>query len=309
MASAKTCKYSDEDVKRTLIKAYEIYGEISCNTIRALHEVSVDFIKRKYNGLPNATAYFNLPYKDFHRNISKDLLDADLYRLEREHGYVSKAIVEKYARYKVKVVNRIYGSFGNMYKELNIKRHPSGYIPTDGELINDFWILYNKYGDVTMEIINAESRFSSTCYHDRFGGLNKLKITLGLAPMLPGRSASISALWTIKKFEEYFQEKAELEKRFDWLINSKTGRKLPLDGYFPKRGIAIEYNGPQHYCIDGVFTKTQEELKYRQWLDTEKERLCNEHLIYVVKVHYLTTVTIAYCAEQALNSLCFFLKE
>lgn len=307
MAKTGNRKYSDEEVKHTLITAYRTYGEISYKTVQALHLVSIDFIKRNYGGLPKATEYFKLPYKDFHRNISKELLDADMYRLEREYGYVSKAIVEKHAIYKVKVINRIYGSFSNMYKELNIRRHPSGYIPTSEELVHEFWRLYDKYGNVSLELIADEAQFSATCYRDRFGSLNNLKVSLGLKPTIPGQQSNLSALYAIKKFEEYFQEKAELEKRFDWLRNSKTNRKLPLDAYFIKRHIAIEYDGPQHYSIDGRYIIDQEQLKYRQWLDQEKDRLCREHLVYVVRIPYQTKITLAYCAEQAFKSLQLWL--
>lgn len=43
----------------------------------------------------------------------------------------------------------------------------------------------------------------------------------------------------------------------------KNKRKLPIDAYFPKSNIALEYNGEQHYIFVNKFHKSKKDL-YKQ---------------------------------------------
>lgn len=59
-----------------------------------------------------------------------------------------------------------------------------------------------------------------------------------------------------------------------------------LDGYNQELKLAFEYNGIQHYETNGFFIKTEKELNQRIKDDEQKERLCLENGIYLIKIPY-----------------------
>lgn len=204
--------------------------------------------------------------------------------------------MEKYSYINQKVVQKIFGSFANMYKELKIKRHPSGRVPTDKELLLDFKKIYDLYGYISKDIIAKEACYSTTCYHDRFGSINNIRRMFNIPEVFPGDCQS--ANYVILKYEEYFGEKAEKEKMFSWLKNPKTKQNLRIDAYFPEHNIALEYNGPQHYHIDSRYTKDQQSLEYRQYLDKLKISILAKYNIPTIVVHYKDKVTNDYIKES-----------
>lgn len=74
--------------------------------------------------------------------------------------------------------------------------------------------------------------------------------------------------------------------RPSWLINPDTGRPLELDMYDHADRIALEYQGKQHYHIDGKFIKTQEQLDYQQKKDKVKVDICKEKGVKLIVVPY-----------------------
>ena len=77
----------------------------------------------------------------------------------------------------------------------------------------------------------------------------------------------------------------EREKTFDWLINSKTGKQLPLDFYIDSLKLAIEVDGGQHrYPVEhfgGI--KAFEKNQYKDLL---RENLCRIHDITLIRIFY-----------------------
>lgn len=286
-------KISKEQCKAEVLRLYNEFKKVNSNIIKEHGNISIDTIKRRYGSLFNCMIECGIkPQPRQHRNVSKEILEKEIYRIYKEHGYVSKPLIEKYSEYGPKIISRIYGSFSNMYKELNFKRHPSGYVPTDKELLNELKRLCNIYEFVSKETVRNFSRFSTTCYRDRFGGLNNAKKKINVPTNLPGES--ICANFAINEYAKYLNEEPELEKTFDWLRNPKTGYKLRLDAYFKNSNIAIEYNGPQHYEIDGYYTKNKEDLEYRRELDLLKCQLLKEYDIKLITIHYKDKVDVEY---------------
>lgn len=272
----------------------EIYNSEGLNDIPLFiekHEKLYDLICEKYHGLYNICRALNIK-PPFARKRPKEEIIKELYRLYNKFGYVSKPMMEKYSYINRKVVQRIFGSFANMYEELNIKRHPSGRVATQEELIKEFLRIYNLYGDISYNVLDQEAKYSSTCYYERFNGINNLKKSLGIE--IKPHKCDESANYTIKKFEIYLNEVAEKEKTFSWLRNPTTNQKLRIDAYFPEHNIALEYNGPQHYKTDTMYIKTQEELEYRQYLDKLKISILAAHGIPTITVHYKDKITDEY---------------
>jgi P4 family phage/plasmid primase-like protien len=69
-----------------------------------------------------------------------------------------------------------------------------------------------------------------------------------------------------------------------WLRNPKTGCPMELDFFDADRSIAIEYDGPHHYEYPNKYHKTKQEFNNQQERDKNKERLCKDHGICIIRV-------------------------
>lgn len=83
-------------------------------------------------------------------------------------------------------------------------------------------------------------------------------------------------------FEQFFGQ-SFVKSRPSWLIND-DGNRLELDGFNETLKIAFEYQGTQHYEIDGFFIKSAEQLHKRQRDDFTKKILCNDHQIALIEI-------------------------
>lgn len=207
-------KFSEEQVVEILKILTTIYGPLNGKIVKKYAPISTTTIDRKFEGLRELCKKYNIPFDEkTHKFITKEELIKEIHNIVDKFGYVSKPLMEKYSIYGPKIVNRIFGNFDNMYSELGINRHPSGRIPTDDELLKELKRLYDKYGNVTQDIITFESPYSTTCYKDRFGGLNSAKKILSLPENYPGED--FNSLYIFQKYSEFLEEDFELEKRFD----------------------------------------------------------------------------------------------
>jgi very-short-patch-repair endonuclease len=73
------------------------------------------------------------------------------------------------------------------------------------------------------------------------------------------------------------------ERTFRWLRNPRTGANLYLDIYIPALKIAIEYDGPTHFRVCKNWGMTESTLRDQKQRDRDKDRLCLEHGIRVVR--------------------------
>ena len=279
-----------------LKRIYNKYGKVTYKLLKEYGNVSGDSIKRTFGSMENALKEAGLPIKQGQRKmVSKEEITEEIFRLVNEYGYISKPLMEKHSSYSPKIVQRIFGSFANMYNELNLERCRNGIIPTDEELIEEAKRLYETYGYFSQNIIIKYGKYSTTCYGDRarkngWDGLKYYREQIGCPEPELGWTESPDAKYEIDKFTKYLNEEPIKEKTFDWLINEKTGLKLRIDAYYKNHNIAIEYNGPQHYKVDGLYTKDEEQLKYRQNLDYLKYELIKAHGIKLVIIHYMDKV-------------------
>lgn len=68
-----------------------------------------------------------------------------------------------------------------------------------------------------------------------------------------------------------------------WLVNPKTNRRLELDGYCKKIGIAFEYQGKQHYK---PIYSNKKVFENRQQLDELKRIICHNKGIILIEVPF-----------------------
>lgn len=85
---------------------------------------------------------------------------------------------------------------------------------------------------------------------------------------------------------EKFFNKPFPSARPDFLLNSETNRNLELDCYNQELGLALEYNGAQHYDFPNKFHKTLKEFEDQRRRDQLKREVCSSVGIYLITVPY-----------------------
>jgi hypothetical protein len=89
-----------------------------------------------------------------------------------------------------------------------------------------------------------------------------------------------------KRSIEEITRKPFIKYRPDFLKNKVTGKNLELDCYNDEIGLAIEYNGIQHYEYTPVFHKNKESFYNTKYRDEMKETLCRENGVKLIVVPY-----------------------
>jgi hypothetical protein len=71
------------------------------------------------------------------------------------------------------------------------------------------------------------------------------------------------------------------------LRNPVTGENLELDIYNETLGLAVEYNGKQHYHFNSHFHRgSNDRFQNQQYRDLIKKQLCEENGIFLITVPY-----------------------
>lgn len=70
-----------------------------------------------------------------------------------------------------------------------------------------------------------------------------------------------------------------------WLKQGDDG-PLELDGYSEVREVAFEYQGEQHYMVDGYFTRDDAALAERQRLDDLKKEICRARGVTLIEIPF-----------------------
>ncbi len=93
--------------------------------------------------------------------------------------------------------------------------------------------------------------------------------------------------------ESIFKRKFEQEKTFPWLINDR-GNLMRIDMYlgfkkpYPNgiKGLAIEFNGEQHYRHVEFFHKKEEDFLRQKLNDVKERKLCKMNHVLLIDVPY-----------------------
>ena len=100
----------------------------------------------------------------------------------------------------------------------------------------------------------------------------------------PKCSENISERICRKMFENIFNEKFP-KRHPKWLLSQK-GKRMELDGYCQKLGIAFEYQGIQHYEYIPRFHKTRS-FDRQKTMDELKRKKCAENNVILIEVPYV----------------------
>ncbi len=93
--------------------------------------------------------------------------------------------------------------------------------------------------------------------------------------------------------ESVFGKKFETERKFPWFLR-ELGNPRKVDMYLEfspsnanrAKGIAIEFNGEQHYRFVEFFHRTRDAFLAYQRGDMDERRLFKEHGIFLLEIPY-----------------------
>lgn len=95
-----------------------------------------------------------------------------------------------------------------------------------------------------------------------------------------------------------------LKERPDFLKNPVTNSNLELDCFCKELGLALEYNGRQHYEFTPKFHKSKNDFYNQKYRDKIKKQLCYENKIDLIEVPYsVSHEEIPIYIDQALEKL------
>ena len=203
-------------------------------------------------------------------------------KLKKDFGRpLNAAEFRKYGKYSQPIIDRVFGSFTNMKRELG--ELVDGRFVSNEELEKDIRQLYEKYGVLSEEIISQEAILSYPTILARYGTLNNLcsKLKIPQEPLKNKSKFLIKCLTTIK---EHLGNEYVTEKTFPWLRNPVTNRPMFIDIFYPKLKLAIEVDGEQHHEIC-MYTPTQDALKRIQQRDKAKDNLLLENGYKVIRLN------------------------
>jgi hypothetical protein len=89
-----------------------------------------------------------------------------------------------------------------------------------------------------------------------------------------------------KRAIEHITGKPFSKSRPIFLKNEVTGHLLELDCYNPELGLAVEYNGIQHYQFTPMFHKTKDAFFNTKYRDRIKAELCEKAGVTLIVVPY-----------------------
>lgn len=218
-------------------------------------------------------------------NIPRDALVKDiLHQFELHDGYLTKEEYVKEGKYSRKPIDRIFGSWNKMLKELGLNVNCLINIP-DEDLFAELNQLYDEFGTISATIMKYHGKYSVEVYTRRFGSWNEALQKAGIKPISIQGSTSPEADAMIELIASVLDTTPIHEAMFDWLINPNTKKPFRIDAYYPDYRLAFEYNGPQHYMpINAYGGKPAFEI--RRELDEIKSDMILNHDLKLFTMKY-----------------------
>jgi hypothetical protein len=299
-------KISDEELLQEFLRLYELFGKVTNQIIANHGRFGPTAYKDHFGSLLNVYRLLGLePHKEAsHRAtpITREELVEDVLRVFREHGRITKELYLREGKYSRKPIERLFGSFNNMLRELGLPINCEINIPEE-HLLEELRRLKDEYGYVSHKVIKEASRYSVETFMRRFGSLNNAYRAAGLEDRIPGNP--VTARIIIEKIAKILNSTYILEKSFPWLVNPKTGRKLYVDAYFPAYKLCIEYNGEQHYIpqTERFGEDELEKFKVRKYRDYIKQKLISAHGLKLLVIRYDEPITEEWLRQRLAMAL------
>lgn len=221
-----------------------------------------------------------------HYTASKQDIINDFLEVKQKYGSISCTTYRKYGKYSQVMVDKTFGSFSNMLKEIDIVPIANTRRLSDEEILNELRELYNEYGYLNSSLIEARGKFTYQTVLNRFGLMSVVYEKLNIDCQVNRNRYFYRADEAILIASKVLNEQPIKEWTCPTLKNPEQTCHLYVDAYFPKAQIALEYDGPQHDEYVAFLHKTPEKFERTQMLDEHKEQLLMELGIRVVRIKH-----------------------
>lgn len=292
--------YTKQEVSEILIDINNKNGGINESLINK-SGISRRPVRTHFGSISNAIKELNLKHlskkpkslKGTKKTIhTKEDILLKIKNIESKYGYFSKSLIDvngpEYGVINHKVINRIWGSFRNLYKEESIKERPNNkglkIIPDDYYIstIKNYCEqnLIKELSSTLIRKICSKNNISTKTLTDRFDTLENFSNILNIKYV---RNKYIGEELAIKYVSNILNEEPVLQYRTE---SVKNVRKMPIDAYFPKNNIALEYNGEQHYMYVKKFHKGRNSLESQIKRDKIKHDAINNAGMKLLIISY-----------------------
>ena len=278
--------FTKEELSNKLLELHSVHGLINESIINEYAPFSRRVIRTHFGSLSKACEHLGLTQAS--KNApSREGLTRKLWSKEevidiinycvKKYGYFSKGLIDlngdEYGIVNHKVIVRIWGSFCNMYKELNIPQRPSTkntYIRAteNYEYCIKEYISKNNikaWNTVDFNKMCSSLNISGKTMSERFGSVEEFSKHFNLNYEKVWQSEE----YWVNKVACYLNEKP-VKQWTNKDIKSPKGSKLRCDAYFMNNNLVLEYNGECHYKYNSYFHKTKERFEYSQLRDKIK---------------------------------------
>jgi len=113
-----------------------------------------------------------------------------------------------------------------------------------------------------------------------------------------GKIPKVNETLCIKLFSQLLNEKPIKGKGvFDFLRGDK-GTRLPVDAFFPKHNLAVEYMGEQHYLDNKMMNQKPGRKEQRKKYDLLRETLIPQHGFKLIQIKYDEPLTLEHIKRK-----------
>ena len=225
------------------------------------------------------------------KKLSKEDVSLKAFELFEKHGKLTAEIMrtEGYAQ---PAIDRIFGSFGEMMKDLGLPQEAIGKTKqlSDEDFLSDLLKIQEEYGYVNTTLLEKHSSIPKNSFINRYGTFGeaclKAKVRhIGQNSIIRLYGQAMTAFNKVAQIigDDYFHT----EMTFNWLRNDQTNIPMPVDAYFENSNLIVEFHGPHHYDEEFWLNRTEfsndfEETRRR---DNLKKNLVSEKGIRFIEIY------------------------
>lgn len=223
---------------------------------------------------------------NLNRNVTKQNVIDDFYRVKEEQGIISSTIFRKHGKYSQKIIDDLFGGYSKLLEYIGINSKYVARITTNEEIINNLRRVYDKYGYINSTLISTKTPYSHQTIINRFGSMSSFYESMNIDNNVNNKCYFKSADYVIDIFKDILNETPIREWTCCDLVNPEKTSHLYVDAYFPQHNLVVEYNGQQHYEYVEFLHKTYDKFLRTQLLDRHKENILNSKNIKLIKFKY-----------------------
>lgn len=238
-------------------------------------------IKRHFGSWNNVLKSLNIPLNMRKENdIKKEEILQEMFSIYNSYGYLTAELQRKVSTYSQSTIERVFGSFNNMLREMKLPPNSSGNRYNYNAIKETIHNIYEQNNYISFKLIEQSTGLTYQGLSKKYN-IHNLK-DLCVKFHLNEQDARPDSLAQYEPFNniiaDILQEQPIYEKTFDWFINPKTNKHFRVDMFFQKHNLAIEIDGLDHYKI-----KKGQYTLYRK-NDFLKQDLLLQHNIKTIRI-------------------------